>query len=145
MAITQSLASSFRRELMAGIHDFSVDAFKCMLFAETALIVGSHGPGSPNYAALAADEVVGTNYVAGGVVIVPSAPVLSGNVALVDFTDAVFPMVTLTTRGCAIYNTSKANRLVGIWDFGSDKHYVGSNCTLQFPLPNAATAIIRIS
>jgi hypothetical protein len=44
-----------------------------------------------------------------------------------------------------IYNSSKADRSVAIFDFGSDKQVVAGTFTITFPTADATSAVIRIA
>jgi len=157
MAITQSMTSNFKAEIMLGVHDFRAvggDTFKLALYTSLAALDSSTAAYS------AVNEVVGTNYVAGGnalvnlgVTTVNTPP--AGGTGFIDFTDLTFTNVTLTARGALIYNTTPSaqsnantplvNPAVAVLDFGSDKTATAGDFTIIFPAPAAATAIIRIS
>jgi len=146
MAIIQTLTTSFKAELLSALHDFDVGAsiFKLALYTSLANL-------DANTAAyIATNEVVGTNYVAGGLALtnlgVTAVPGSSSTgTGYTDFSDLTFPNVTLTARGALIYNSSVANRSVAVLDFGADKTATAGDFTIIFPVPGASTAIIRIS
>ena len=142
MAITQALCSSFKQELVTGTHNFTAstgDIFKIALYTNAATL------GASTTAYTTTNEVVGTNYVAGGNNLVSVTPVLSGTTALCDFADTTWSTVTLTARGALIYNSSKSNRAVLVLDFGSDKTATAGDFTIIFPVADASNAIIRIA
>lgn len=143
--ITQAICNSFKTELLGGIHDLDTDTFKLALFGATASIVGTHGAASTNYSEMGADEVTGTGYSAGGVTLTGGTIAASGVTSYIDFADFVIAAATFTTRGAMIYNASKANRAVAIWDFGSDKIVTDGSLTVQFPTPDASNALLRLS
>lgn len=143
--ITQAICNSFKQELLGGVHDFDTDTFKMALFAATASVSGTHGAASTNYSDMGADEVTGTGYTAGGVTLTGATIVADGVTSYVDFADFTIEDVTLTTRGAMIYNASKANRAVAIWDFGTDKVLTAGNLSIQFPSPDASNALLRLS
>ena len=158
MAIIQTLTTSFKAELLCAVHDFHAspggNRFNLALYTSLANL-------DANTAAyLAAGEVVGTNYPAGGsaltnlgVTAVPGTP--TTGTGFLDFADLTFPNVTLTARGALIYNTAPSkngpggvplvNPSVCILDFGSDKVATAGDFTIIFPNPTSSTAIIRIS
>ena len=147
MALTQAVCNSFKQELAEALHDFNVagDQFKIALFRETASIVGTFGAGTTNYSDMGADEASGTGYTAGGVNLTNIDPTLDGSTAVLDFVNATFTAVTLTTRGALIYNSTNGNRAVAVLDFGSDKVATAGDIEIQFPTADAANAIIRIT
>jgi len=147
MAITQAMATSFKVELLKGIHDFTNttgDSYKLALFRAQASIVGTFGAGTTNYSDMGADEATGTNYVAGGSALTNVTPTSSGTTAFTDFADLVFSNVTITTSGCLIYNDTEADRAVGVFNFGGDKTATAGDMTMIFPTADAANAIIRL-
>lgn len=148
VAPTQALCNSFKQELLQGLHDFDNpggNTFNIALFAAAASVSGTFGAGTTNYSQMGSDEATGTNYSVGGIALASVTPVLSGSVAILDFADAVFSNVTLTSSGALIYNTTNGNRAVCVLNFGSDRTATATDFTVQFPLADAANAIIRIA
>jgi hypothetical protein len=93
----------------------------------------------------------GTNYTAGGNVLVISTTPTSGNnsanipTAFISFATTTWTNVTFTCRGALIYNSTQGNRSVAVLDFGSDKVVSGDNFQITFPTADANSAIVRIS
>jgi len=137
MAINQTQCTSFKLELLQAIHDFTTDTFKIALYTSAATL----GASTTVYAAT--NEVVGTGYTAGGLVLTGTSVLASGTTAYVDFNDAVWT-AAITARGALIYNSSKANRSVAVLDFGADKTST-STFTVQMPPNTASDALIRIA
>lgn len=147
MAITQALCTSFKTQLMTATHDFTTttgDVFKLALFRAQASISGTFGAGTTNYSDMGADEATGTNYTAGGSALTNVTPTSSGTTAYTDFADLVFSNVTITTSGCLIYNSSKSNKAVAVFNFGGDKTATAGDMTIIFPTADASNAIIRL-
>lgn len=140
MAITQSIATSFKQELMMGLHNFSSggNAFKLSLYLSAANL------DSATTVYTATGETSGTGYVAGGNTLTNVTPAISGTVAFTDFADSNWPNATITARGAMIYNSTNGNRTVAVLDFGSDKTSSAGDFTIVFPSPDATNAIIRI-
>jgi hypothetical protein len=63
----------------------------------------------------------------------------------VDFSDSSWTTATITARGALIYNSRKSNKAVAVLDFGSDKISTGGTFTVQFPVNDASSAIVRIA
>ena len=142
MAIVQALCTSFKRELLQGIHDFSQtggDDFKIALYTSVATL----GPATATYTT--AGEVSGTGYAAGGKSLTREAPSSDGTTALTDFADLSWIDASFTARGALIYNATEGNRAVAVLDFGADKTVSSGTFTIQFPAADAANAIIRIA
>lgn len=94
------------------------------------------------------NEAVGTNYTAGGSALTISAsmPSLTTTTAWEDFADLVFSTVTITARGCEIYNSYGAlNRTVSVHDFGADKTATAGDFTIIFPTADSTNAILRLA
>lgn len=147
MAITQALCTSFKTELMTATHNFTNttgDTFKLALFRAQASIVGTFGASTTNYSDMGADQASGTNYTAGGSSLTNVTPTSSGTTAYTDFNDLVFSNVTITTSGCLIYNSSKSDKAVAVFNFGGDKTATAGDLTIIFPTADASSAIIRL-
>jgi|TARA_B110000503_G_scaffold67421_1_gene105663 hypothetical protein len=138
MAITSGITISFRREILLGEHDLDTNSLKLALYTSAA----SLSDGTTVYTT--SNEVVGTGYSAGGVVLTGIDVTTDSSVAVVSITDAVVSTATITARGALIYNSSNANKAVAVFDFGADKTSTAGDFTVQFPAAAAATAIIRI-
>jgi hypothetical protein len=142
MAIVQALCTSFKRELLQGIHDFSQsggDDFKIALYTSAATL----GPATATYTTVG--EVSGAGYAAGGKSLARLGPSSDGTTALIDFADLSWTDASFTARGALIYNATEGNRAVAVLDFGVDKTVSSGTFTIQFPAADAANAIIRIA
>lgn len=141
MAITQAMTTSFKQELMEGVHDFTTHTFKIALYTSSATLDAS------TTAYTTTNETSGTGYTAGGLalVVVGTAVSTSGTTAFIDFNDAVFSDASITARGALIYNSSVVgNPSVAVLDFGADKTSTSGDFTVQFPAADASNAIVRI-
>ena len=139
MAITQTLCTSFKVEVLNGVHNFSTDTFKLALYTASAVL------GADTLIYTTDNEVVGAGYTAGGntlTVLVP--PVASGTTAYVSFDNTSWAASTITARGALIYNSSQGNKAVAVLDFGADKVTANSVFTITFPAASATSAIVRI-
>jgi hypothetical protein len=146
MAITQALPNSFKKQLLDGDQDFTTpagtgDRFKLALYVSTATL----GAATTSYTTGGEVSSSGTGYTTGGKALVNSGTSLVSTVAFTDFADLSFQSVTLTARGCLIYNTSFSNSAVAVLDFGADKTATAGTFTIQFPAFTSSAAIIRIS
>ncbi len=114
MAITQAIPTSFKAEILQGIHD-GADTYKMALYTSAATL------GAATTAYTTTNEVVGIGYTAGGVTLSGFNVTTSGTTAILDFTtDPSWANATITARGALVYNASKSNKAVAIYDFGSD-------------------------
>ena len=156
MAITTAMCTSFKSELLQGIHNFhngsgggtttttgTGNTFKIALFTSSATLSAS----TTAYATT--NEVSGTGYTAGGNTLTNVDPTTSGTTALTDFADTTWSSASITARGALIYNSSttagSANRAVCALDFGADKTSTSGDFVIQFPAADASNAIIRIA
>ena len=137
MAITQAIATSFKAEILQGIHD-SADTYKIALYTSAATL------GASTTAYSATNEVVGTGYTAGGTTLTGYSVTTSGTTAILDFADASWASATITARGALIYNSSKTNKAVYVLDFGSDITSTNGTFAITLPTPDAANGLIRI-
>jgi len=139
MAISQSLCTSFKSELLGGTHDLDTDVIKIALFTSSATL------GASTTAYSTSNEVSGTGYTAGGNTLASAAISLDGTTAIVDFADTTWSSATITANGALIYNSSKADRAIAVLAFGGDKTSTNGDFTIQFPTADASNAIIRIA
>jgi hypothetical protein len=148
MPISQTATTSFKVELLQGIHNFgptSPDTFKIALYTGFASI----GPTTTVYTT--SNEVSGAGYTAGGNTLSISVSPTSGNnlqnvpTAYISFSNSTWTNATFTARGALIYNASEGNKSVAVLDFGSDKTVNNDTFQVIFPTPDANTAIVRIS
>lgn len=160
MAIFQTLCTSFRAEVLLGVHDFrpsadpGADVFKLALYSSMA------GLDANTTSYTTTGEVTGGGYTAGGAVLTNlgvSTSQLSyqSGVGFCSFAPLLFDGVTATARGALIYNTTPSalsntgatlvNAAVCVLDFGADKRSVHGEFLITFPANNDTNAIIRIS
>jgi len=143
LAITQAMCTSFKVELLQGIHNFTTstgDVFKLALYTSTATLDATTTVYS------ATNEVANTgSYAAGGGSLTNVTPTSTGTTSFTDFADISFTTVTLTARGALIYNSTDSNKAVCVLDFGSDKTATNGTFTVQFPTADSTNAIIRIA
>jgi len=156
MAHTQAVATSFKSELLQGIHNFhngsgggtstttgTGNTFKIALYTSSSTMSAS------TTAYTTTNEVSGTNYSAGGNTLTNVDPSTSGTTALTDFADTTWSSATITANGALIYNSSttagSANRAVVVLAFGGDKTSTAGDFTITFPAADASNAIIRIA
>jgi len=156
MAITQAICTSFKQEILQGIHNFTSgsgggtttttgtgNTFKAALYTSSATMSAA------TTAYSATNEVSGTGYSSGGAALTNVTPTTSSTTALTDFADLTWSGSSITARGALIYNSSttggSANRAVEVLDFGADKTSTSGDFTIQFPTADASNAIIRIA
>ena len=150
MAITQAMATTFKKELLFGAHDFDTstgDTIKLALYTSSASLAAS------TTAFTTSNEVAASGgYTSGGNTLNSVDPTVSGTTAFLDFDNSPWRSSTITARGAMIYNStpnttsiSLTNPAVVILDFGADKSSSSGDFTVQFPAADASNAIIRIA
>ena len=142
MAITSTLTTSFKKELMEATHNFtnsSGNSFKLALYTSSATL------GAATTAFTTTGQASGTNYTSGGSALTNVTPTSSGTTGFADFADLTFSTATITARGCMIYNDTNGDKSVATIDFGGDKTSTSGDFIVVFPAAAASTAIIRIA
>jgi hypothetical protein len=151
LAIGQTLATSFKVEILDGIHNFGVgvirattaaDTFKIALYSTLATL------NSTTTVYTTQDEVTGTGYVAGGNTLVISQAPTSTNtetVAWLNFENSSWANATFSADGALIYNSTQGNKAVAVINFGGTKTTANQTFTVTFPASTSSAAIIRIT
>lgn len=162
MPITQAMTTSFKAQLLLGVHDFrptgqaGADTFKFALYTSAANLDAN----TTAYTTSSEVSSSGTNYTAGGNALTNlgvTATNINANTGtgFCDFSDLTFANANFTARGAMIYNTTPSansnanttltNASVAILDFGADKTATNGDFTIIFPTNDASNAIIRIA
>lgn len=150
MANSQAVATSFKVEVLNGIHAFgttvvrgatTADTFKAALYVTTATI------GAATTAYSATNEVSGTGYTAAGTAFTWVAPTSSGTTAYSTPSASIaWTTVTLSTAfDCVLlYNVTQSNKAVASYTFGSTTVTAG-NFTLTMPTNDSTNALLRLA
>jgi hypothetical protein len=154
MANSAGITTSFKTEMLSGIHALSTsvvragttpDSFKAALY----LTSGSVSPASTVYTA--SDEVSGSGYAAGGVDLTGAqdwiAPSATGTTVFTTPTASiVYTTVTLATafNAVMIYNSTQGNKSVCVCTFG-DQTVTAGTFTLTMPTNDASTGLLRFT
>jgi hypothetical protein len=138
------MCTSFKKELLEGIHDFrnsGGDDFKLALYDNSASFTAA------TTAYTATNEVGASgSYSAGGGSLTRVDPTTSGTTAFTDFADLTFTSATITAYGALIYNDTVAgDPSVIVLDFGGAKTSTAGDFEIVFPAAAASTAIVRIA
>ena len=151
MAISQTLATSFKVEILDGIHNFGVgvirasttaDTFKIALYSTLATI------NDTTTVYTTQDEVTGTGYTAGGNTLVISQVPTSTSTettAWLNFANSSWTTASFSADGALIYNSTQGNKAVAVLNFGGTKTATAQTFTVTFPASTSDAAIIRIS
>jgi hypothetical protein len=139
MIAGSGLCSSFKVELLQGMHNLLVDAIFMALYDDTApLSVDT------TTAYVTEGEITGPGYTAGGQRLV-NAQILGpvARTAYVTWDDPIWSG-TLTARAALIYNQSVGQRAVAVLDFLTDQNSNQGTFRVQFPPVGPSTALIRL-
>jgi len=146
MAITSAVCTSFKVELLKGVHDFTAttgNTFKIALYTSSA----SLGAGTTAYST--SNEITnssGTAYTAGGATLTSVTPTSDSTTAVCDFNDVSYTSASFTANGAVIYNDSASgDPACAVIAFGGDKTVSSGTFTIQFPTADATNAIIRLA
>ena len=147
-SINQALTTSFKVQLLDGVHNLSSsggNTFKIALFK--ASVTGTYGAATTNYSDMTgnSDEATGTGYTAGGATLTNTGPSSGGTTAYASFANATWAASTISSSGALIYNSSASNKAVAVLSFGSTISSSASTFTVTFPSNDQNNAIIRLS
>lgn len=140
--ISTSVPTSFKVELLKGLHNFSNPGghtFKVALYDSSAVL------GAQTTAYSSANEITGTGYVAGGATLTSVTPTSDGNVGVATFSNVSWSGATFTANGALIYNANSSNAAVAVLAFGSDKSVTNGTFQITFPTANITSAIVRVT
>ena len=150
MANSQAMATSFKVDVLNGVHAFGTtvvrggtgaDTFKAALYLATA----SLGAGTTSYPA-SGELASGGGYTTGGVTFTWAAPTSTGTTGY-STPSASFVWAALTATGfdtVLIYNSSQSNKAISVHTFGSQT-ITGGTFTLTMPSNAAGTALIQFA
>jgi hypothetical protein len=125
-----------------------------------ALLDGTHAPGDTYRAALYTDaadlgaattiytvtgEVSGPGYTAGGQILSGRATSTDANKGVLTFSNPSWASSTITARGMLIYNASKSNAAVAVYDFGTNVSSTNGTFTVSLPAATGAAGLFRIA
>ena len=151
MSNTQAMATSFKGEILSGIHALGTTVIRAGTGADTlkaALYLASATINAATTAYTVTGEVSGTGYSAGGVTVTnATAPTTSGTTGYwTPSASLTYTTVTLITAfDCVlIYNSTQSNKAISAHTFGSQTVTAGT-FTLTMPTSDATNALIRIA
>ena len=148
ITITTAMPTSFKVELLKGLHNFTAGStrFKMALFTAIASGSGTYGAATTNYSDMGADELAtATGYTRPGQLLTSITPVADGTTAILDFSNETWTSSTFTTCGGLIYDTGDSDSACAVLSFGGDQTVSTGDFQIQFPAAASATAIIRIA
>ena len=145
MSVTTAMTTSFKQELLQGLHDLDGHTLKLALIKSSES--GTYGAASTNYSDITgnSDEASGTGYSSGGATLGSVAITTSGTTAFVDFADVSFSNSTISASGAMIYNSSASNKAIAVISFGGTVASTAGTFTVTMPTADSSNAIIRLA
>ena len=145
MSVTTAMTTSFKQELLQGLHDLDGHTLKLALIKSGES--GTFGAASTNFSNItdSSDEASGTGYSSGGATLGSVSITLDGTTAIVDFADVSFSNSTISASGAMIYNSSASNRAIAVISFGGTVASTAGTFTVTMPAADASNAIIRLA
>ncbi len=150
MANVAAICSSFKSEILKGIHALGTSVVRAGTGADTikaALFLASASRGAADTTYTSTGEVSGSGYSSGGVTVTNATPPsTSGTTGIwTPSASIVFPTVTLATPfdAALLYNATQGDKAIGVYTFGSQTITAGT-FTLTMPVNDASNALIRI-
>jgi len=132
--MASAIYNSFKRDIANGSIDLDTDTIKVMLVTSTYVPnVDTHDKRDD-----ITNEVVGTNYVAGGGTLAGKTVTVdnTNDRAIFDGDNQVWAAASITARGAVLYKSrggaASADELICYIDFGSDITSTGADFTLSF-------------
>jgi hypothetical protein len=152
MTITTAITNSFKLEVLKGVH-LAADTYKIALIGAGATgtydasttNVGTPGTGTPASDNLGTDEVVGTGYTTNGATLTGYSATETGSVARLDWTSPAWADATISAIGAVIYNATRSNKVVAVFDFGGTITSTAGLFTATMPTVADGTSLIRIA
>lgn len=152
MANSQAVCTSFKVELMKGIHALGTTVVRGATTKDTikaALYLASASLGAGTTAYSSTGEVSGTNYTAGGVTVTNGTePTNTSTTAhWTPSASIVYTTVTLSTAFDAVllYNdTQSGDPAIAVYTFGSQTITAGT-FTLTMPTNDGTTGLLRLA
>lgn len=150
MANTQAICTSFKVDMLNGIHAFGTtvtragttkDDFKAALFLSSATVNASTATYSTT------GEVTGSGYNPGGVAVTnATAPTSSGTTAYwTPSASIAYTNVTIgPTDAVLIYNDTQSDKAVAVYTFSAQTVTAGT-LTLTMPTNDASTGLLRVA
>lgn len=141
MAITPGFVPQAKQDFLDGVHA-AADTYKCAFYASTATIDAAT---YTTYSA-AGEVTNGSACPAGGVTLSGRStnPTPASGGGYIDWGDISFTVTgTFTARGCVIYNATKSNKVIGVFDFGADK--TATDGPFQVQIPSTGSGVVRFA
>ena len=146
MAIASAICNTFKVEILKAVHNFTAGGANVF---NLAMYTSSASMGASTTAYTTTNEIAntsGSSYSPKGKALTSVTPVLNSTTAVCDFANISWTTASFTANGCLIFNdTASGDPGCCVIAFGGDKTVTSGTFTIEFPAPNAGTAIIGIA
>ena len=146
MATTTAICNSYKQEILQGIH-LAADTYKMALIKVAP--AGTYNKSTTNYSDVTgnSDEVVGAGYTVGGATLSGYAVSLGADTltAILTFTSPTWPAASISATAAIIYNSSRSDKALAVFDFGGTITSTNDTFTATIPAATYTTGLIRIS
>jgi len=136
--IQQAFCKAYRRDILEGLHR-PTDQYMIALYTDRASL------SKDTLAYTAIGEVVGDGYASGGQRLSGLTVALKGDTAVLDWDDVEWLLATISARGALVYNATRKNRAIAVFDFGKVVTSTNGPFRVRLPRPTAAEGLIRIA
>lgn len=149
-ANTQAMCTSFKVDLLNGIHAFGTSVVRAGTGADTfkaALYFATASLGAATTVYTTTGEATGTGYSAGGIAVTnATAPTSTSTTAFwTPSASLVYSTVTIAAFDTVlIYNSTNSNHAVSVHTFGSQS-VTAANFSLTMPANAAGTALLNLA
>jgi hypothetical protein len=152
MAIVQAFCTSFKQQLLEGVHDFRTvggDTFKVALYTEVANLNATTTAYTTTGEILpAVGEIIVGGYTTGGAALTNIGPTQYNLSGVCSFQSVTW-VGQIAARGALIYNTTPLHTYTNpaciVLDFGVTRYTSNGVFTLNFPQITDLSAIVRIN
>ncbi len=144
MSIYQTAVSTFKDELLRGVHNFASggSTFKIALYSSMANLDST----TVSYTGTTGEVPNGSGYTTGGKVLTGQSITASGTVSFVDFGSVSWAGASFSAAGALIYNDSAVGKpAVLVLNFGGTYLSTNSTFTVSYPNATSTTALLILN
>lgn len=136
-----AITLSFRQEMLTGVHDLLSDTVKLALYTSASDVSTS----TATYGAATNEVASGSGYTTGGNTVTGKQIVIDLQTVVFTFADVEWGVASFTTRYALLYNASKANRSIAVFDLLVDRTGTGATFKLEVPPATASAGLVRFT
>jgi hypothetical protein len=149
---TTAICNSYKQEILQGVH-LAADTYKIALikvapsttFGASTTNAGTPGTSASSQANIGTDEASGTGYTSGGATLAGFSATLQGSTGCLDFTTPTWATSSISATAGVIYNSTRSNKAVAVFDFGGTITSTAGTFTATMPTVGSGTSLIRVA